>query len=70
MTGKFSAGRAQNGEFVCVFSLPLLDAFDLIDRDGGDKEDAAHLLEALMRGIYSTLPDERKEAAHAGAAQP
>lgn len=70
MTGKFTAGRAQNGQFVCVFSLPLLEAFDLIDRDGGTMLDAAHLLEALMKGIYSTFPEERKEAADDGAAQP
>lgn len=65
MTGKFTAGRASSGQFVCVFSLPLLEAFNLIDRDGGDKEDAAHLLESLMNGIYSSFPELRKEATDA-----
>jgi len=64
--GKFSAGRAQGGEFVCVFKMPLLSVFDLIDRDGGDKEDAAYLLEALMQGIIAMFPEERKEPTDAG----
>ena len=66
MSGKFSAGRAHGGEFVCVLTMPLLSVFDLIDREGGDREDAAHLLDALMRGIYTTFPEERKEPTDAG----
>ena len=62
MSGKFSGGRAHGGEFVCVLTMPLLSVFDLIDREGGDREDAAHLLEALMRGIYTTFPELREEA--------
>ena len=65
MIGKFSAGRVANGEFVCVFKMPLLTMFDLVDRDG-DKEDAAHLLEALMQGIIAAFPEERKEPPDAG----
>ena len=65
MTGKFTAGKASSGQFVCVFTMPLLDVFNLIDRDGGDKEDAAHLLESLMRGILATFSEERKEATDA-----
>ena len=62
MSGVFRAGRAEGGEFVCVFTMPLLSVFDLMDREGGDKEDAAHLLEALMRGVYTTFPELREEA--------
>jgi hypothetical protein len=62
MSGVFRAGRAEGGEFVCVLTMPLLSVFDLIDREGGDREDAAHLLEALMRGIYTTFPELREEA--------
>lgn len=62
MSGEFRSGFAEGGEFVCVFTMPLLSVFDLMDREGGDKEDAAHLLEALMQGIYTTFPELRKEA--------
>jgi len=62
MSGVFRAGRAEGGEFVCVLTMPLLSVFDLIDREGGDKGDAARLLEALMRGIYTTFPELREEA--------
>ena len=66
MSGKFSGGRAHGGEFVCVLTMPLLSVFDLIDREGGDKGDAARLLEALMRGIYAAFPEQRKEPTDAG----
>jgi len=64
--GVFLNGRADRGEFVCVFKMPLLDVFAMIGRDGGDKEDAAYLLEALVRGINAAFPEVRKETTDAG----
>jgi hypothetical protein len=36
--------------------MPLVQVLDLHQRSGGDKEDAAKLLDALMEAIYVALP--------------
>jgi len=56
MNAKFKQCKMVNGELVGVFTMPLVQVLDLHQRSGGDKEDAAKLLDALMEAIYVALP--------------
>lgn len=69
MSAKFQGGRVVEGNFVAVFSLPLMEVLELQQRFGGDKEDASKLLDALMDGIYATFPDFPRDRQQGGKAQ-
>lgn len=69
MNAKFQGGRVVDGNFVAVFSLPLMEVLELQQRFGGDREDAAKLLDALMDSVYATFPDFPRDHQQGGEEQ-
>lgn len=66
---KFSNGGLDNKDFVALFRMPHAQFFDLVERRGGDKEDASKLLDELMNCIYETFPKMPRGDSDAGSDQ-
>lgn len=58
---KFDRGFLDSSNFIALFRMPHAQFFDLVERKGGDKEDAHKLLDQLMDCIYAAYPEFPRE---------